>query len=89
METEGSLPRLQHLAYFLHTEPNQSTYSHPISLGSSLILSSHLRLDLPSGLLPSSCEQHLLFSSVCVAFAARVILLDFVTLKIFDVVCET
>lgn len=52
METEGSLPLLQQLAYFLHTEPNQSTYSHPISLGSSLILSSHLRLDLSSGLGP-------------------------------------
>jgi len=31
----------------------QSIYSHPISLGSILILSSHLHLGLPSGFIPS------------------------------------
>ena len=53
------------------------------------MLRSHLRLDLPICPLPSSYEQHLLFCSVHVTFAAHVILLDSVTLRIFDVLCET
>jgi hypothetical protein len=36
-----------------HINPIHSTPSHPISLRSSLILSNHLRLGLPSGLFPS------------------------------------
>jgi len=50
-------------------------------LFTSLIVPSHLRLDLPSCLLPSSYEQHLLFCSVHATFPAHVILL-----KISDVV---
>jgi len=61
----------------------QATSSRHISLGSSLILPSHLRLDLPSCLLTSSYEQHLLFSTVHATFPAHVILL-----KISGVVCE-
>jgi hypothetical protein len=87
METEGSLPRSKQLT-FRYPEPNQSTSSYPISLGYSLILPSHLRLDLQSCLLTSSYEQHLRFF-VHVTFLAHVILVDFVTLKIFDVVFET
>jgi hypothetical protein len=40
----------------------QSTPSHPISLRSILILSTHLRLGLPSGLLPSGFPSNILFA---------------------------
>jgi len=50
------------------------------------MLPSHLRLDLPICLLPS--YEHLLLCSIHVTFAAHVILLDSVTLRIFDVLRE-
>ena len=40
--------------------PIQSIYPHPTSSRSSLILSTHLRLGLPSGLLPSGLHTYLL-----------------------------
>jgi hypothetical protein len=55
MEPEGSLPCSQGPATCPYPEPNesQSTSPNPVSQRSSLMLSSHLRLGLPSGLLPS------------------------------------
>ena len=44
--------------------PIQSIYPHPTSWRSILILSIHLRLGLPSGLLPS-CENLLLWQIYC------------------------
>jgi hypothetical protein len=50
MEPEGSIPCSQEPA----TGPYPETYqSHPIPLRAILILSTHLRLALPSGLFPS------------------------------------
>jgi hypothetical protein len=51
MEPEGSLPCSQEPPSGPYSEPEQSNTYHPISLRSILILSTHLRLDLPSGLL--------------------------------------
>ena len=42
--------------------PIQSTYPHPISWRSILILSTHLRLGLPSGLLPSGFPTKTLYT---------------------------
>jgi hypothetical protein len=55
MEPEGSLPCSQEPATCPYPEPNESTSTspNPISLRSILMLSSHLRLGLRSGLLPS------------------------------------
>jgi hypothetical protein len=54
MEPEGSLPCSQKPATVPYPELAESSSPHrPVSLRPILMLSSHLRLDLPSGLLPS------------------------------------
>ena len=59
MEPEGLLPHTQEPATCPYTEPDQSgPCSHPTFLRSILILSSHLRVGLPSGLLPSVSHQN-------------------------------
>jgi len=53
-----ALTSLHHLS-LSWTNPIQSIYPHPTSWRSILILSTHLRLGLPSGLLPSSFQIRL------------------------------
>jgi len=54
METEGSLPCWQQPVHYPTHEPDQfSQRPHPVSWRSILILSSHVRLGLPSGIFPS------------------------------------
>jgi hypothetical protein len=54
MEPEGSIPNSQELSTCSYPEPDQSspTSPHPTSPRSILILSTHLRLGLPSGSFP-------------------------------------
>jgi len=63
--------------------PIQSVYPHPISCRSILILSTHLRLCLPSGLFPSGFPSKALYtplsSSIRATCPAHHILLDFIT----------
>jgi hypothetical protein len=53
MQPEGLSPNSQELSTCPYPEPDQSS-PHHISSRTILILSTHLRLGLPSGLLPSS-----------------------------------
>jgi len=65
----------------------QSIPQHPTSWRSILILSSHLRLGLPSGLFPSSYPTKILYTPLPFPIRAtcptHIILLDFITRKIF------
>jgi hypothetical protein len=53
MEHEGTLSCSQEPSTGPYHEPDQSIPSHSVSLRSILILSTHPRLGLPSGLFPS------------------------------------
>ena len=63
--------------------PIQSIYLHPTSWGSILILSTHLRLCLPSGLFPYGFTTKTLYtplsSTIHATCPAHLILLDFIT----------
>jgi hypothetical protein len=63
MEPEGSLPRSQEPSTGPYPEPDQSN-SYPISLRSILILSTHLRLGLLSGLFLSGFPINILYAGL-------------------------
>ena len=77
-----ALTSVRHLS-LSWASPIQSTYPHPTSCSSFLILSTHLRLGLPSGLLPSGFPSKILYnplsSSIRATCPAHLIILDFIT----------
>ena len=77
-----ALTSIRHLS-LSWANPIQSTYSHPTSCRSILILSTHLRLGLPSGLFPSGFPTKTLYtalsSPIRATCPAHLTLLDFIT----------
>ena len=77
-----ALTSIRHLS-LSWASPIQSKYPHPTSWRSILILSTHLRLGLPSGLFPSGFPTNTLYTSlsspICATCPAHLILLDFIT----------
>jgi len=77
-----ALTSVRHLSLSWAT-PIQSIYPHPTSWKSILILSTHLCLGLPSGLLPSGFPTKTLYtplsSPIRPTCPAHLILLDFIT----------
>ena len=89
MEHEGSLPHSQVPASCPYPEPDRSNPRHhfPTSWVSILILYSHLRPGLPSGLFPSGFPTKTLHtplhSPIRATWHAHLILLAFITRTIF------
>ena len=77
-----ALTSVRHLS-LSWASPIQSIYPHPTSWKSILILSTHLRLGLPSGVFPSGFPTKTLYtplsSPICATCPAHLILLDFIT----------
>ena len=76
-----ALTSVRHLS-LSWASPIQSIYPHPISWRSVLILSAHLRLRLPSGLLPSGFHTKTLYTSSPHPYAPDaqpISFLDFIT----------
>jgi len=83
MKPEGSLPHSQMSVTLFGASSIQSIPPHLTSSKSILILSSHLRLGLPSGLLlsglPIKSLSTPLLAPICATCPTHPILLDFIT----------
>jgi hypothetical protein len=95
MEPKDSLTHLKVPATCLYPEPAQSSpYTHiPLPEDPALILFSHPRLGLPSGLFPSGVFTKNLYtplpSPIRATYTAHLILLDFITRTVMGEECRS
>jgi len=86
MEPESPLPHSQVPATCPYPEQDLSSFPHPTSGRFILILSSHLRLGLPSGLFPPRIPTKTLYTPLItpirVTCPVQLILIDLITRKI-------
>jgi hypothetical protein len=74
MVGEGSLPHSQEPAIYPYSKQSHLVHApHPTSLRSILILSFHLRLGLPSGLVPSRLPSNTLYAPLLSPYVLHVL----------------
>jgi hypothetical protein len=71
MEPDGSLPCSQEPSTGPYAEPDKSNLAHPISRRFTLILSTHLRLGIPSGPFPYGFLTNILHKFIFPTFVLR------------------
>jgi hypothetical protein len=84
MEPESSLPYSQEPVTGLYPMQDESSpYGNPMSLKSVLILSSQLRIGLPSSLLSSGVPTKTLYALIIISLSLSLIIFDLIYLIIF------
>jgi hypothetical protein len=75
MEPEGSLPCSQEPSTGPYPQPDGFSSHHPI-LRSILVISTHLRLGLPSGLFPSGFSTNILYAYLFSPFVLHALVIS-------------
>ena len=85
MKAEGSLPHSQEPVTCLYPEQDRAIpCPHPMSLRSILVLSSHLCLGLPGGLIPSGFPTKALYAPLLAPFVLHSLPVSVFDASVYD-----